>query len=438
MRRATRTYRWLALTGLTALILAASALAVGGSGALRPDRTFGGGRGFVTTKIAGSDSLVYGAITVAGGRIVVAGQASPPSGNGQVVVARYLPSGRLDKSFGSGGIFESAFPVKDAPFLANAVAQDPRTGKLIVAGGYGQGAFLLMRLTATGRLDRTFGTGGRGYTTVPVNGTANALAVRRDGRILLGGFNGNPQGKPFVVARFTAGGVLDRSFGRGGIVQVLFWNRAIAAAAGVSGLVPTPDGGVIASGHIDYIGGNNHGQKGGHGSAGVFRLTRTGRYFRGFGRGGHVQITFFSGSRARSWYPCGMLVDRLGRITVTGGGGNVHPALFTARLTARGALDRSYGSSGTGRVLTPGLGGNAFTTCGATGTPAGELTVGVATKVAQLLPNGRPDTRFAPRGVFNIATPRQVLINALAAAPLRRLVVAGSAGTALYVGRFLH
>jgi uncharacterized delta-60 repeat protein len=175
---------------------------------------------------------VYGAITVAGGRIVAAGQASPPSGNGQVVVARYLSSGRLDKSFGAGGIFESAFPVKDAPFLANAVAQDPRTGKLIVAGGYGQGSLLLMRLTAAGRLDRTFGTGGRGYTTVPVNGTATTLAIQRDGRILVGAFNGNPQGKPFVVARFTAGGVIDRSFGRGGIVQVVFWNQAIAAGAG--------------------------------------------------------------------------------------------------------------------------------------------------------------------------------------------------------------
>jgi uncharacterized delta-60 repeat protein len=438
MRKATRPSTWLTLAGLAALILAASSPAAGGRGRLRPDRTFGGGRGFVTTRIAGSSSVVYGAITVAGGRIVAAGQASPPSGNGQVVVARYLSSGRLDKSFGSGGIFESAFPVKDAPFLANAVAQDPRTGKLIVAGGYGQGSLLLMRLTAAGRLDRTFGTGGRGYTTVPVNGTATTLAIQRDGRILVGAFNGNPQGKPFVVARFTAGGALDRSFGRGGIVQVVFWNQAIAAGAGLSGMVPTSDGGLIASGHIDYIGGNHHGQKGGHGSAGVFRLTRTGRYFRGFGRGGHVQITFFSGTRARGWYPCGMLVDRLGRITVTGGGGIAHPALFTARLTPRGALDRSYGSAGNGKVVTPGLGGNAFTTCGATGTPAGELTVGLASKVAQLLPNGRPNTRFAPRGVFTVATPKQVLINALVAGPRRRLVLGGSAGTALYVGRFLN
>ena len=67
-----------------------------------------------------------------------------------------------------------------------------------------------------------------------------------------------------------------------------------------------------------------------------------------------------------------MTVDGSGRISVAGGGGTHRSALLTARLTSRGRLDRSYGSARNGRSITPGIGGNAITTCGATSTPAGQ------------------------------------------------------------------
>jgi uncharacterized delta-60 repeat protein len=417
------------------MVVVPAAPAASGSGALRVDPTFGGGRGFVTTPIAGTDALAYGAIVLPGGDVVVAGQASPPSGNGQVLVARYLPNGQLDQSFASRGIFTSAFPAAAAPFTATAIAQDPRTGKLVVAGGYGQGSMLVMRLTSNGRLDPTFGAKRSGFARVNVGGIASSLAIQRDGGILLGGSNANRPGRPFVVARFTRNGAPDRTFGHRGIAQELFWNPSAASGAGLS-LTATADGGVIASGHIDYIGGTGGGS-GGHGSAGVFRLTRTGQPFRTFGTRGHAQITFFSRAHVpESWYPCGMTVDGRGRITVTGGGGTHRDALFTARLTRRGALDRSYGSAGTGRAITPGVGGNAITTCGVTSTKAGEVTVAVQAKLAQLLPSGRPNRQFAPGGVFTIATPKRVFVNALISAG-PRLVAAGSTGNTIYVGRYL-
>ena len=201
-----------------------------------------------------------------------------------MIVARYLRGGRLDHSFGTRGIFTSALPTANAPFLATAIARDPKTGKIVIAGGYGQGSILVMRLTASGRLDRTFGTNRRGFTNVNIGGIANSLAIQADGRILVGGSNANLPGRPFVVARFTPGGSLDHTFGTRGIVQALFWNSKAASSAGVNTLVPTADGGVIAAGHIDYIGGTGGGT-GGHGAAGVFRLTRGGRMARGFGSG---------------------------------------------------------------------------------------------------------------------------------------------------------
>jgi len=400
---------------------------------VRTDPTFGGGRGFVTTPITGS-SLAYAAIVLRGGAIVVAGQAFPQSGNGQVVVARYRSDGRLDRTFGRGGTFQSAFPAASGPFLADAIAQDRRTGKLIIAGGYGQGSMLVMRLNARGQLDRTFAAH-RGFATVSVGGIANSLAIQRDGRILLGGYNANPEGRPFVVARFTRGGILDRTFGRRGIAQLIFWNRKAAAGGGLTGLATTADGGLIASGHIDYIGGHG-GQNPGHGTAGIFRLNRSGLPIRRFGTRGHVEVTFFNRAHMPlQWFPCAMTTDRRGRITVTGGG--AASALLTARLTGGGALDRSYGSNRNGRSVMPGAGGNAITTCGAAATPAGALTAGVQSTLAQLLSNGRPNTRFARRGVFTIVRPRGVFINAVLRSGPQRIVLAGSAGNAMYVARYL-
>ena len=426
---------WMVVAGLAAVIVVPTVVAASGSRQLHVDPTFGGGRGFVTTPIAGTEALAYGAIALPDGDTVVAGQASPPSGNGQLLVASYLPNGRPDRSFAVRGIFRSAFPTADAPFTATAIARDPRTGKLVVAGGYGQGSILVMRLTPDGRLDRTFGARQRGFATVDTGGIAGSLVIQSDGAIVVGGSNANRPGRPFVVVRFTRNGMLDRTFGHGGVAQQLFWNPSAASGAGLS-LASAPDGGVIASGHIDYIGGTGGGS-GGHGSAGVFRLTRRGRPLRTFGRHGHTQINFYNRAHVpESWYPCGMTVDGSGRITVTGGGGTHRNALFTARLTRRGALDHAYGGSANGRTITPGVGGNAITTCGVTSTGAGEVTVAVQAKLTQLLPDGLPNRQFAPSGVFTIAKPKRVFINALIMSGTR-LVAAGSAGNAIYLGRYL-
>jgi uncharacterized delta-60 repeat protein len=402
----------------------------------RPERAFGRGTGFVTTPVPGSSAVAYGAVVLKDGDIVVAGQASPPSGDGQVVVARYLADGQLDQRFASHGVFESSFPSASTPYIATAIAQDGGTGKLVVAGGYGQGSMLLMRLTADGRLDPAFGAHRSGFTTIPVGGIANALAIAPNGAIVLGGSNANRNGRPFVVARFTRDGVLDRAFGRKGVAQALFWTPSAASSAGVNSLALAPGGGIIASGHIDYIGGTGHG-KAGYGTAGVFRLTRTGRPFRAFGTGGHTQVKFLGRAGVpQAWYPCAATVDQRGRITVTGGAGGRRSALLTARLTPRGALDRSYGAARNGRTTVPGVGGNAITTCGDASTRAGEITVAIQSTLAQIRPGGRPSHSFAPRGVFTISKPRRVFINSVLRSG-RRVVLAGSAANKIYIGRYL-
>jgi uncharacterized delta-60 repeat protein len=423
------------LIGFAICLICAAAPAISDARGVGPDPSFGGGKGWVTTRVAGN-SASAGAVTVLrDGAIVIAGGAVTPSGNGQILVARYRPNGQLDRSFASGGIFKSTLPVANGPFLATSVAQDGSTGKLLIAGGYGLDSMLVMRLTSAGRLDRTFGRNRTGYATVAAGGIAGSIALQPDGGILVGGSNQNSNGRPMVVARFTRSGVLDRRFGRGGLVQILFWNPILAAGSTISGLQSVRGGGVIGFGHIDYIGGD------GHGSVGVFQLAASGRLVRSFGTAGHAEVAFPNGGGTRKfaqWFPCAMAVDSRGRATITGDGSTAAgDALLSVRLTQRGVPDRSYGQTRNGRSVIQGLKAGDETTCGATPTAGGRLTVGVGRVLAQLQPDGSANSRFGRNGFFTVTAPRGVNINGVAPWGSSRIVIAGSAGVnSAYVARY--
>jgi uncharacterized delta-60 repeat protein len=421
------------VAGLIALSLGAVARSAPAAKGARPDPTFGAGKGWVTTPFPGLTANAYAATVIGGGDIVAAGQAINNTGNGQIVVVRYRPNGSLDTGFGTGGIFKTTLPTANGPYVGRAVVQLPTTGKLLVAGGTA-GSMMVLRLTPAGRLDRTFGARGTGIATVSTGGFGGSIALQRNGGILVGSSNGNSAGQPLVVARLTPAGQLDRSFGRAGIAQALFWNPVQAESSGVDGLAVTPDGGAVAAGHLDYIGGN------GHGSAAVFRLSASGRLVSSFGTQGHVEITPkpIGPGRRGQWFPAALTLSSSGAITVTGDGTiGTGKAFVSARLTATGKPDRSFGTAGNGVVVTLGASSAGQTLSGATSSPPGGLTVGTGSTVAQLTPNGAPNQSFAPRGVLAIGTPRQVTVYAVTSSGSGALVIAGSAGNALYVARYL-
>ena len=417
----------LVVLGLAAAAVSSLASASPGSRGSGMDRSFGG-RGWVITRISGKASVAYAATVTRGGRVVIVGQATTRSGHGQIVVLRYRRDGSLDNTFGSHGIFMTALPAAKGPFIATSVAQAAGSGKLLVGGGYGLGSMLVLRLTANGRLDRTFGHDHNGLATIAAGSIAESITVQRNGGILLGGSNANTNGRPMVVARFTASGVLDRRFGSRGLSTVLFWNPNLAASAGVIGLVGTSEGGVIGSGHIDYIGSD------GHGSAGIFRLSPSGRLLSAYGTGGHTEIAFTTRTgKFAQWFPCAMTGSR-GAVTVTGDGSTgTGASLLTVRLTTRGLVDRSFGAAG--RAVTPGLRSVSDTTCGATAT-AGGLTAGAGAILVQLRANGSPNFRFGRRGIATISTPPRVTINAVSPSSRRAVILAGSAGNAIFVARY--
>jgi uncharacterized delta-60 repeat protein len=162
----------------------------------------------VSTPIPGRGNDRVFALAVQADRKLVAAGGSF-EGPSDVVLARYNEDGSLDPSFGGDGIAVASFRPVDMVPLDVFVRRD---GKLL-AGGYGG----VTRFTADGSLDRSFGDRGRAGSG-DVSGSS--AAIQPDGKILVIGTvltGGVPPGD-FGVARLTADGRLDPTYGRGGSV----------------------------------------------------------------------------------------------------------------------------------------------------------------------------------------------------------------------------
>ena len=154
------------------------------------------------------------------GKIVVAG-SSNAGGSNDFALARYTKSGVLDASFGTGGkVLSDLGSASNDQAYAVAVQKD---GKIVVAGysdAGGSNDFALVRYTKGGVLDASFGTGGKVLSDLgsASDDGANAVAVQKDGKIVVAGSSDAGGSYDFALARYTKGGALDASFGTGGKV----------------------------------------------------------------------------------------------------------------------------------------------------------------------------------------------------------------------------
>ena len=200
------------------------------------DAGFGDG-GKVTTAFGDVDERARAMAVQSDGRIVVVGY----SGN-DIALARYHGDGSLDASFGSGGKVTTAAPGLTTTG-ASAVALQP-DGKIVVAGNRGRNA-VVARYTRSGSLDASFGGGGQVVTDLGSTlDTFRAIALRRDGSIVVAGYSGSGSGFQFALVQYTAGGDLDDSFGNGGKVLTTGDGGILAQAVALQ-----PDGKIVAAGY---------------------------------------------------------------------------------------------------------------------------------------------------------------------------------------------
>jgi len=172
-----------------------------------PDTSFGS-HGMILSE-PGVNEAYFAVVMQDATHFIVAGTSG-----GDFVLARYSLSGNLDASFGTNGRVITDFGTTSD--TARAVAVTP--AGLIVAAGDSGGNFAFARYSATGALDPNFAQNGRQLYGVG-NGANNglgAMAVQSDGSILAIG----SEGSSVVVVRLTASGEADGTFGNGGLVTV--------------------------------------------------------------------------------------------------------------------------------------------------------------------------------------------------------------------------
>jgi uncharacterized delta-60 repeat protein len=359
--------RPVALAFLAALlVLTAAPGASAGPGAVGLDSGFGQGGKVLVQPPAGAGEWPGGQAVQPDGSIVVVGTAAPARNGYAFLLLRFLPDGRPDPSFGTGGrvwtdLVTLATPLKGAVLgdvalgssSASAVIVQP-DGKIVVGGSTQSGAttaFAVLRYLADGRPDTSFAAGGLALTDFDpaTNDSVTALSVLPDGRILAAGAAGDAVG----LARFRPDGRLDPTFG------------------------PTKDGTVrTAQGLLNAL------------SLGA---------------------------------------DSDGKLLVAGQAGKPGgPFDFgAARYSPDGVLDSTFGDRG---VVATDLGSTGEWAAGVVSGPSGTVVVagasGSAFALVRYLPDGRPDPAFGTAGISK-AGPDLGGAHAVAQLPDGRLILVG-------------
>src|SRR5262249_26455411 len=147
-----------------------------------------------------------------------------PAGPSRFALARYLPNGLPDPSFGVGGQVTTTDVGQgtDAGGFAVAIQKD---GRIVVAGSAtvpSGNEFGLARYLPDGSLDPTFGSGGTLSAGLPgADDGANAVVILKGGKILCAGWTRLVK-QDFALARFNKDGTPDSSFGVGGFIATDF------------------------------------------------------------------------------------------------------------------------------------------------------------------------------------------------------------------------
>jgi uncharacterized delta-60 repeat protein len=235
-------------------------------------------------------------------------------------VLKITAQGVLDTTFGSGGV---------ARLPDNTQVQAMtryRNGRILVGGMIGYRNWFLLRLTADGNPDPTFGAGGqRTYDLDYMNGL-RSLAVLPNGAIvgLMSAFTGGfttPLVRQFYVAKVSAAGEPDLSFGTDG--------KAPIPSGEMVQLTVTPDSKILTTGRD----GGNH--------PCLVRYNSDGTLDSTFGSGGAVTLDL-SGVTLKQTLPQkdgGYLVSGL-RFEASSS------SVVVLKLDHQGVLDPSFGLDG--------------------------------------------------------------------------------------------
>lgn len=267
----------------------------------------------------------------------------------------------------------------------------------------------------------SFGDGGYVETTAGDWARAEAIALHPDGKIVVAGSRspeeGGDVGSEFVLARYSADGSLDTSFGTDGITSTVipespppstYDSKSLPPFAGISSLAILSNGEILAGGSAGF----EIECSGLYCSSVTSFLTLVryepdGSLDTAFGEGGIVQSAFDGSDVGLS----GIAVRPDRKIVAVGSaGGGEHP-YYTSRMVAArynpdGSLDPTFGRGG--KVATSGTlyfdGGPFAVLRDGKIVVSGETHTGLAL-FARFTANGRIDETFGKQGYAKVNRP---------------------------------
>jgi uncharacterized delta-60 repeat protein len=295
---------------------------------------------------------------------------NPSAQPGKIFIAKYASDGVLQQSF-SGGFITFGAGLDDYEASAAVIQSD---GKILVTGSVRRAVptnsddqdIILVRFTSNGVLDTTFGevVGSQrsGKITSPITGTidvANSVKIQRIGaedRIVVVGSTGIRNSEDFILARYTASGDLDSSFGTAGISTVSTSSTSDIA----TDFIVLADNKILVVGSVDPSSSISGDQ-----DIVIARYLANGTLDTTFGpnNSGRIVINASSSTPGDDFAVKIVRDDRSGKILVLGAAQGKTPASGSTpatstgydaalvRLNSDGTLDTSFGNAGV--QLTP-------------------------------------------------------------------------------------
>jgi uncharacterized delta-60 repeat protein len=287
-------------------------------------------------------------------------------------------------------------------------------------------------VAADGMLDPSFGNGGLVVTSFPggpfsTYDSAAALVIMPDGRAVAAGGVGDIDGPAMGAARYLPSGALDTTFGANGWAWADCPNVGLGAYPRARDAVLQPDGGTVLFGTCPII------PAGGMGFL-LARFTLAGTLDPSFGTGGRV-VTQFPGVDV--FGEAGVLQPD-GRIVAVGYTFGSPMAIAAARYNPNGSLDATFGTAG---LLVLPL-AQAFTVSDVALQPDGKLVIGGRYGAAdfglvRLLPSGAPDPSFDGDGLATANFGGTETSESVVVLPDARIVLGGTHNADFALVRFL-
>jgi uncharacterized delta-60 repeat protein len=341
-------------------------------------------------------------VLLPGGSVLIVGGTADPGSTPRIAITKLTSTGAIDSSWGSGGVLETPVRLNLLQVLRQADGEMLLVGTDQIGGAPGAGPppLKVVRLRADGAVDTGFAQGGTATAPVGIGcGACTTAALAPGGAIVLVGATGSYPTNPspttvpdlhWSVVRLTAAGAVDASFGTSGVATI-----PGVRASGFNVAV-LPGGGIVTEGQTAGSGFSNDGV-----SVILARLTPSGAMDPAFGGGAPVRTPIYSG------FP--FLVRSDGSIVIAGSEPGLTQPPFTpgrrlvAAYTPSGALDESFGTRGVADIgpfdvqhLEPAKDAGIAvvatpwqTLVPGTGTPAGQFAIG------RWPASGPPATPFA-------------------------------------------